>query len=79
MIGTMYHIVFEEGTRADPAETGLARATGKAVVVKPQQAKTRKGQGIEGLWRGWRVGVWGLVGVWGAGLIGGGAGKPGEF
>ena len=32
----------------------------------------RKGQGIEGLYRGWRVGAWGLLGIWTAHLAGGG-------
>ena len=33
-----------------------------------------------GLWRGWRVGFWGLVGVWGAVACGGGSGGAGvEF
>jgi mitochondrial fusion and transport protein UGO1 len=26
---------------------------------------------VEGLYRGWRLGLWSLVGVWGAGFIGG--------
>lgn len=39
--------------------------------------RVRKGQGVQGLWRGWRVGFWGIVGVWGAAALGGGAG--GEF
>ena len=30
-----------------------------------------------GLWRGWRVGFWGLVGVWGAAACGGGGGGGG--
>ena len=41
------------------------------------RARVRKGQGIRGLWRGWRVGFWGLVGVWGAAALGGAGG--GEF
>jgi fusion and transport protein UGO1 len=39
----------------------------------------KKGQGLEGLWRGWRVGMWGLVGVWGASAIGGSGNAGGEF
>ncbi|KAI9793437.1 MAG: mitochondrial fusion and transport protein ugo1 [Peltula sp. TS41687] len=37
--------------------------------------------GIHGLWRGWRVGMWGLVGMWGATALGNGAGgaSGGEF
>ncbi|KAF2860019.1 hypothetical protein K470DRAFT_233365 [Piedraia hortae CBS 480.64] len=37
----------------------------------------RKGQGVAGLYRGWKVGFWGLMGVW---MIGWGAsGAGGEF
>lgn len=44
----------------------------KAVaVIGRSPRRVRKGQGIEGLYRGWRVGMWGLVGVWGASYIGG--------
>ena len=81
----MYHIVFEEGTRGEQPSSSastLPRSTGKAGGVKAQPipGRRRKGQGIEGLWRGWRIGVWGLVGAWGAGIIGGGAGGRGaEF
>lgn len=33
--------------------------------------RKRKGQGVQGLYRGWRVGLWGLVGVWGTAFVGG--------
>ncbi|KAL8847127.1 MAG: hypothetical protein Q9221_007833 [Calogaya cf. arnoldii] len=39
----------------------------------------KKGQGFEGLWRGWRVGMWGLIGVWGSLTLGGAGSKGGEF
>ncbi len=39
--------------------------------------KRKKGQGMQGLWRGWRVGMWGLVGMWGANALGAGAGGNG--
>jgi len=89
LLGTAYHIVFEEGQRGDSAviaaKEGLARSTGQSggVVRSQQQAQAqqrkKKGQGVEGLYRGWRVGVWGLVGVWGAAVLGGSGGKGGEF
>ena len=75
--GTMHSIVYEEG------ESGGASALTKggkgAAGMKINQAKKRKGQGVEGLYRGWRVGMWGLVGVWGAAIVGGAGGKSGEF
>lgn len=33
--------------------------------------RKRKGQGVEGLYRGWRVGLWGLVGIWGTSFVSG--------
>ena len=69
IIGTMWYIAREEGVRE---EVSSKKGKSKGKVTK------RKGQGVEGLWRGWRVGMWGLVGVWGAGMMGGGA-NGGEF
>lgn len=68
--GTMLHIMNNEGSRAivkppPPAKSGKGKN-------KPKVAETvyRKGQGAEGLWRGWKVSWWGLVGLWAAGVIG---------
>ncbi|KAA6406550.1 MAG: hypothetical protein FRX48_09715 [Lasallia pustulata] len=79
VVGTMWHIVCEEGERDGRQE--LVSGTGGAPAVKATAAgkKRRKGQGLGGLWRGWRVGVWGLVGVWGAAALGGVGGKGAEF
>jgi fusion and transport protein UGO1 len=70
VIGTMWCIVKEEGVREE-------------VIAKKGKTKgkvtTTNGQGMEGLWRGWRVGMWGLVGVWGSGILGGSGGGGGEF
>ena len=81
-MGTAYHIVFEEGWRGDAAPE-LVKGTGGAPAVKVggsgKLGKRKKGQGLEGLFRGWRVGMWGLVGVWGAATLGGVGGKGGEF
>jgi fusion and transport protein UGO1 len=54
--GTIYSIMYSEG------ETKMKDAKG--------MIRVRKGQGSAGLVRGWRVGFWGLVGVWGAGSLG---------
>ncbi len=81
LFGTIHSIVYEEGERGLPAE--LVKGTDKAPAMKVGKAgherKRMKGQGFEGLWRGWRVGMWGLVGVWGAATWGGVGGKGGEF
>ncbi|KAI9775952.1 MAG: mitochondrial fusion and transport protein ugo1 [Candelina submexicana] len=73
VVGTMWHIVREEG-----GGQTMTTGTGGALAVMRVRAR-RKGQGVEGLWRGWRVGMWGLVGVWGAAALGSTGGKGGEF
>jgi len=70
VFGTMWGIAREEGVREEVVGAKKGKKQGKVT--------RRSGQGIEGLWRGWRVGMWGLVGVWGSGLLGGGA-NGGEF
>lgn len=47
--------------------------------VNKRTLKTKRGQGLAGLWRGWRVGMWGLVGVWGLRVLNGSSGGIGEF
>ncbi|EFQ34933.1 hypothetical protein CGRA01v4_04138 [Colletotrichum graminicola] len=76
VVGTMFYIMNEEGSRAVPATkpTPMKKAKAKAKVAKTVY---RKGQGLEGLWRGWKVSWWGLVGLWTAGVIGNSA--EGEF
>ncbi|MCJ1310700.1 mitochondrial fusion and transport protein ugo1 [Agyrium rufum] len=83
LFGTAYQIVFEEGSRTSSSAVKVVKGSGGAPAVSAQDGrlsvgKKRKGQGLEGLWRGWRVGMWGLVGVWGAAFLGGGGGG-GEF
>jgi len=70
LLGTMWYIVREEGERngVDVTKTPLR--------VKPVP---KKGQGLGGLWRGWRVGMWGLCGVWAASALGSGSGQGSEF
>lgn len=73
VVSTMWHIAREEGeTVAEPKEV-------KGPYKLNPNTKAKKGQGIAGLWRGWRVGWWGLVGVWGAAALGPVGGKGGEF
>ncbi|KAF2816206.1 mitochondrial carrier [Mytilinidion resinicola] len=80
VLGTMWFIVREEGiTFVGPGGAAVAAAS---VPNTPglgfaARARVRKGQGMQGLWRGWRVGFWGLVGVWGVSALGGAGG--GEF
>lgn len=78
VFGTMYTIVNEEGSRAVTAPAP-AKSRGASKKGKPRVAETvfKRGQGVEGLWRGWKVSWWGLVGLWGAAVVGGGG--DGEF
>jgi mitochondrial fusion and transport protein UGO1 len=64
VVPTLWSIIREEGY-SETAKDKLAAAAGKA------PRRKRKGQGVEGLYRGWRVGLWGLVGVWGASFVSG--------
>jgi len=76
--GTMYTIAKEEGSRP-VASTGSVKSKVGPRKGKAKVAETvyRRGQGIEGLWRGWKVSWWGLVGLWTAGVVGGGG--DGQF
>lgn len=76
ILPTMWRIAREEGSSTSYVAAG--RSPGSAVAQRPAMRRVeRKGQGMQGLWRGWRVGWWGLVGVWSAAALGGGRG--GQF
>lgn len=79
VVGTMYAIVNEEGSR--PVHTPPSTTKGKTASKKGKktvsEAVYRRGQGLDGLWRGWKVNTWGLVGLWMASVAGGGG--DGEF
>ncbi len=82
LFGTMYTIVNEEGSHAIPVAAAPRNARAAAAAGKkgkPTISETiyRRGQGMDGLWRGWKVSWWGLVGLWTAGVLGGGG--DGEF
>ncbi|KAF2096283.1 hypothetical protein NA57DRAFT_43719 [Rhizodiscina lignyota] len=62
VLGSLWFIVREEGISVVGSGSN---AKAKALSV----TKTRKGQGVNGLWRGWRVGFGGLLGVWGAAAL----------
>lgn len=76
VFGTMYHISSEEGTREVIKSKPGTTKKGKTIKSKPV-ATVLKGQGLEGLWRGWKVNWWGLVGLWTANVVGNGG--EGEF
>ncbi|KAL5355415.1 mitochondrial carrier domain-containing protein [Aspergillus floccosus] len=64
IVGTMWSIVYEEGEQPAP-EAERAHE----LLRKPIGVRKRQGQGIHGLYRGWRTGMWGIAGIWGAGLL----------
>ncbi|KAL8838958.1 MAG: hypothetical protein Q9176_004764 [Flavoplaca citrina] len=78
LIGTMRSIIYEEGERTVKAAPVRNAAAGRTTSLA-RDPERRKGQGLEGLWRGWRVGMWGLLGVWGAATLGSVGSKGGEF
>lgn len=77
--GTMRSIVYEEGFKEATPIGSIAQANSSRAEKGMPPQQRRQGQGYEGLWRGWRVGMWGLLGVWGAATLGGVGGKGGEF
>jgi len=77
VLGTIWSIVREEG---ESSSGGVEPLRGEIKgIVKRGKKTTRKGQGLEGLWRGWRVNVWGLVGMHGARAMNGTGSSEGAF
>lgn len=70
--GTMSTITAYEGTHAVPAPIAKNVKGKKAKQPKIAEVVYKKGQGMEGLWRGYKVSWWGLVGLWTASIVGGG-------
>lgn len=73
VVGTMWHIVYEEGVSPMQSETERARAALGASAMQ-RRKRQGQGQGIYGLYRGWRIGMWGIMGMWGSMLLGSAAG-----
>jgi fusion and transport protein UGO1 len=64
-----------KGVQSIPGTPGSQTSHGAKTPAFAARTRVRKGQGRPGLWRGWRVGFWGLVGVWGAAALGGSGGE----
>ncbi|KAK2733689.1 mitochondrial fusion and transport protein ugo1 [Myotisia sp. PD_48] len=82
IVATMWNIVYEEGTNTSvPESEEVEHALGHPLKMDAAAARRlqqrRKGQGIQGLYRSWRLEMWGIVGIWGSqflgALMGGGA------
>lgn len=76
VLGTMYHITSAEGSRTMQLQAPV-KGNRKASKARPQTPLVKNGQGLDGLWRGWKVNWWGLVGLWAASVVGNGG--DGEF
>ncbi|KAI5307835.1 mitochondrial fusion and transport protein ugo1, partial [Ascosphaera atra] len=79
VVGTMWSIVYEEGTSAVPRTIPVRdlrdslddrHSDTRSERSMRTQQRRRRGQGIQGLYRGWRLGMWSIVGVWGSGFLG---------
>lgn len=75
IIGTMWNIIYEEGTNPTPTDLDtVEQVLGHPPQVGRQRSrqiqKRRKGQGIQGLYRSWRLEMWGVVGLWGSSFLG---------
>lgn len=80
----MLYIVYEEGFLTPAVSSTPSRASSSLSMRGRQmdpkrQPPQKRGQGFKGLWRGWRVGFWGIVGVYTAAGLGGSAQSGGEF
>jgi fusion and transport protein UGO1 len=64
-----------KGVQSIPGTPSSQSSHGARTPAFAARTRVRKGQGMHGLWRGWRVGFWGLVGVWGAAALGGSGGE----
>ena len=76
--GSMWFIIREEGQRIPVSQQVAAAVAGASVNQARARQPPRRGQGVHGLWRGWRVGFWGLVGMWCAGAFNGGGSGAGD-
>ncbi|CAG8222331.1 unnamed protein product [Penicillium salamii] len=74
IVGTMWHIIYEEGISSTPSDSERANHLLGNPSTRKSLQKRQQGQGIHGLYRGWRIGMWGIAGIWGASLLGGVAG-----
>ncbi|KAM5442176.1 hypothetical protein MferCBS31731_002550 [Microsporum ferrugineum] len=75
IIGTMWNIIYEEGTNPsftelDTVEQFLGHTPQVGREANRRMQKRRKGQGLQGLYRSWRLEMWGIVGIWGSGFLG---------
>lgn len=66
IVATVWGIIYEEGVSGPPPESEQARE----LLGKPVLQRRRQGQGVRGLYRGWRIGMWGIAGIWGANILG---------
>ena len=66
IMGTIYHIVAEEGSRPLPTQAAATTTKRRKPVA---ETVYKQGQGVAGLTRGWKISFVGLVGLWAAGVL----------
>lgn len=66
VLGTMYHICLEEGSRPVPGQVPPPGAKRRKPVA---ETVYKQGQGLAGLTRGWKISFIGLVGLWSASVL----------
>ncbi|KAF2673797.1 hypothetical protein BT63DRAFT_437410 [Microthyrium microscopicum] len=92
VLGSILYIIYEEGhvnptspsipttpSRASSSLSNRSRHAEARHAEARRQPARKRGQGLPGLWRGWRVGFWGIVGMYAAAGLGGGGQSGGEF
>jgi fusion and transport protein UGO1 len=66
VVGSILYIIYEEGRAPQTVPSTPVRASSSLSNRRPDDSRRKvgekRGQGLKGLWRGWRVGFWGIVG-----------------
>ncbi|KAG0156129.1 hypothetical protein PDIDSM_3305 [Penicillium digitatum] len=70
IIGTCGMSFYEEGVSSTPSDTERAKQLLGNVPHRKSDSKAQVFRPV----RGWRIGMWGIAGIWGASLLGGVAG-----
>jgi fusion and transport protein UGO1 len=81
VVGSILYIIYEEGRPPQTSPSTPIRSSSSLSNRREaprRQAGQKRGQGVAGLWRGWRVGFWGIVGMYAAAGVGSSA-SAGEF
>jgi fusion and transport protein UGO1 len=68
VLGTILYIIHEEGSRSvsasRPSSIPSTPRIASSTQSRSQRKQERRGQGVKGLVKGWRVGFWALIGIY---------------